>query len=724
MGVCIPAKDAYCLAMARIRTRRAGALGALLAGFLAASAAAVLPQQSGTVDALTQANVRIDGEAANQVSGEAVASAGDVNGDGIGDVIVGAGTGSAAYVVFGRPDQGTIDLAALGAGGFKISGANQIGNSVAGIGDMNGDGLSEVAVNAFGAGKTFVIFGKTSATAVNVAALGGAGFEVTGATGGVGPAGDVNADGAADLLAGDTQLNFSGRANSGGAYVIFGKASSTAVSTAALGSAGYVIGGAANNHGAGAQVTGGRDVNGDGIADQVISADNAAFNGRNGSGSVYVAFGKNSTAAVDLNVAASGFRIDGQVASDGLGRSVALGGDMNGDGLSEVVAGSSFADNPSGADTSSGSAYVVFGKASNAVVDLATSGWGFRIDGVEPGDQAARSLGGGGDVNGDGLPEVVVGALFTDNNGRSNSGSAYVVFGKASTTTVDLGALGAGGIRIDGAAADDSLGRGVAAAGDFNGDGRADVIGGAEFADNNGRGSSGSSYVVYGFGAPQLAYPGSITATFGMPITPLSPSLVRRTGTATFSVDPPLPAGLALDAATGTISGTPTAAGATTVHTVTLSDLAGSASAPVSVGVVPIPSGPPPGGLLEGRCANVKRGNSRANRIRGTAKGDRLIGRGGNDVLSGLARDDCLQGDAGNDVLSGGTGKDQLKGGAGRDRLTGGRGRDSFDGGAGNDTIVAADRVKETVRCGKGRDSVRADKADRLIGCERVKRSR
>lgn len=713
--------------MARIRTRRAGALGALLAGFLAASAAAVLPQQSGSVDTLTQANVRIDGEAAAQVSGEAVAGAGDVNGDGIDDVIVGAGTGSAAYVVFGRPDQGTIDLAALGAGGFKISGANQLGNSVAGVGDMNGDGRSEVAVSAPGVAKAFVIFGKGSASAVNVAALGTDGFEITGPSGGVGAAGDVNSDGAADLLVGDPLLNFSARNGSGGAYVVFGKSSSTAVSTAALGASGYLIGGAATNHGAGAIVAGGRDVNGDGVPDQVISADNAAFNGRNGSGAVYVAFGKGSTTTVDLNVATSGFRIEGQAASDGLGRSVALGGDMNGDGLSEVVAGSSFADNPSGnagQDGSSGSAYVVFGKASNVAVDLATSGWGFRVDGVESGDQAARSLGGGGDVNGDGLPDVVVGALFTDNNGRSNSGSTYVVFGKPSTTTVDLGALGAGGIRIDGAAADDSLGRGVAAAGDFNGDGRADVIGGAEFADNNGRGSSGSSYVVYGFGVPQLAYPGSISATPGMPIAPLSPSLVRRTGTATFSVDPPLPAGLALDPATGTFSGTPAAASATTVHTVTLTDLAGSTTAPVSVTVLAVPSGPPPPSLLEGRCANVKRGNSRANRIRGTAKGDRLIGRGGNDVLSGLAGDDCLQGDAGNDVLSGGTGRDQLKGGAGRDRLSGGRGRDSFDGGAGNDTIVANDRVKETVRCGRGRDSVRADKADRLIGCERVKRSR
>ena len=101
-------------------------------------------------------------------------------------------------------------------------------------------------------------------------------------------------------------------------------------------------------------------------------------------------------------------------------------------------------------------------------------------------------------MNGDGRADVLVGAFGADYNGRKASGSAYVVFGKASPKRVDLAALGAGGFRVDGAAADDSAGSSVAGAGDVNQDGRADVLVGAPRADNNRRTGSGSTYVVFG----------------------------------------------------------------------------------------------------------------------------------------------------------------------------------------------------------------------------------
>lgn len=118
----------------------------------------------------------------------------------------------------------------------------------------------------------------------------------------------------------------------------------------------------------------------------------------------------------------------------------------------------------------------------------------------------------------------------------------------------------------------------------MNGDGRADVIVGAPAADDNGRDGSGSAYVVYGFGTPALSYPGPVDATVGQSIPPLVPSLAR-TGLAALSVSPPLPAGLTLDPSTGVISGLPTAPRAATTHTVTMTDLAGSAQAPVAVTV-------------------------------------------------------------------------------------------------------------------------------------------
>jgi len=121
-----------------------------------------------------------------------------------------------------------------------------------------------------------------------------------------------------------------------------------------------------------------------------------------------------------------------------------------------------------------------------------------EIHGAGASDGAGDSVAGAGDVDGDGLGDVVIGAPGTRNNGRTNSGSAYVVFGRETPLNTDLAALGDRGVRIDGAAANDRAGYAVAGVGDMNGDGRADVLVGAHAADNNGRSNSGSAYVVFG----------------------------------------------------------------------------------------------------------------------------------------------------------------------------------------------------------------------------------
>ena len=133
-----------------------------------------------------------------------------------------------------------------------------------------------------------------------------------------------------------------------------------------------------------------------------------------------------------------------------------------------------------------------------------------------------------------------------------------------------------------------------------------------------------------------------------------------------------------------------------------------------------------------GACANRIRGTSRRDRLNGTAGGDRIRGLAGDDVLNGLDGDDCLEGGAGGDRLtgsrgrnrlSGGAGNDTLTGGADNDRLTGGPGRNTYRAGAGNDQVLAANGSRDAVDCGPGRDTARADRTDRLRGCERVRRS-
>jgi FG-GAP repeat/FG-GAP-like repeat/Putative Ig domain len=421
------------------------------------AAPAALPQQSGVVDLLSQAATRIDGPAGGNLAGYSVSGAGDVNGDGRPDVVVAARFASfnnraqsgAAYVVFGGGSSTSIDLLSLGAGGFRIGGAapGDYADAVAGVGDVNGDGRADVAV------------------------------------------GSPNADS-------------HGRAESGSAYVVFGKASTTPVDLAALGDGGFRIDGAAPSNFAGRSVAAAGDVNADGRPDVLVGAPLADHNGRDDSGTAYVVFGKASTAAVDLAaLGPSGFRIDGAFGVDEAGDSVSGAGDVNRDGRQDVIVG---APGASGSGRpASGSAYVVFGKSSTTNVDLQLLGdGGFRIDGAATLEHTGDGVAGVGDVNGDGWPDVAVGATDASTSGRSDSGAAYIVFGKSTTELVDLAALGGNGFRIDGPAVNDEAGDPLAPAGDVNGDGRPDVLVGVPLADNNARPLSGSAYVVYGKSSP------------------------------------------------------------------------------------------------------------------------------------------------------------------------------------------------------------------------------
>lgn len=510
----------------------------------AATRASVQPQQ-GPVDLLGQANVQIDGAAEGQHAGWSVAGAGDVNGDGKADVLVGApfsdnndrvGSGS-AYVIFGQQPTTKIDLAAVGNRGFRIDGAAEgdfAGGSVAGAGDMNGDGKADVIVGAEEAdsnsreqsGSAYVVFGAKSTTTVDLAALGSRGFQIDGAAAGdsagfsVAAAGDVTGDGRADVVVGAPRADSTepdpGQSEegdpvqptfldqSGSAYVIFGQGSTSTVDLATLGSRGFRIDGADQYDRAGWSVAGAGDMNGDGKADVIVGAPFTYNNERLNSGSAYVVFGQASPDTIQLSALGErGFRIDGAAENKGFygsllggaGSSVAGAGDVNADGRGDIIIGA-MAAGDNGREAS-GAAYVVFGKSSIDNVDLAGVNWGFQINGATAFDFTGRSVAGVGDANGDKRADVLVGAEQADGNGRDDSGSAYVVFGQMSRKTIDLAALGSLGLRIDGAAADELSGWSVAGISDVNGDGQSDVLLGAHAADNNEREDSGSAYVVF-----------------------------------------------------------------------------------------------------------------------------------------------------------------------------------------------------------------------------------
>src|SRR6267154_620100 len=377
---------------------------------------------------------RIDGEAAGNYAGFSVSSAGDINGDGFADIIIGADAGSPnglysgiSYIVFGKASgfSPTFQLSSLSGGnGFQINGEAAYGfagYSVAGAGDINGDGFADFIVgapflspNGTGSGASYIVFGKASSFGANfeLSSLNGtSGFQINGEAAGdnagfsVSSAGDVNGDGFADFIIGAPNAGPNG-AKSGASYVVFGKSSgfSSNLDLSSLnGSNGFQINGKTAGDYAGAAVSAG-DINGDGLTDLLIGAPSAAPNGLY-SGAAYVVFGKASGFPASLELSSlngsNGFQINGDSAYSLAGSSIASAGDVNGDGITDIIIGAH------GANGKSGAAYVVFGRASGwgANLDLSSLNGtnGFKISGEAVGDYAGYSVSSAGDVNGDGF---------------------------------------------------------------------------------------------------------------------------------------------------------------------------------------------------------------------------------------------------------------------------------------------------------------------------------
>jgi Ca2+-binding RTX toxin-like protein len=663
----------------------------------------------------------INGIAPGDFSGYSVSGAGDINGDGISDVIIGAiaadpnGVSSGqSYVVFGSSQgfQPIIDLSSLnGRNGFRIDGiaaGDQLGYSASNAGDVNGDGIQDLIIGANRAnpngddsGQSYVIFGSRNSFAATVSpsSLNGTnGFKINGIAVGdrsgtfVSEAGDFNGDGIDDLVIGARSADPNG-SDSGQSYVVFGKrgGNSDLELSTLNGSNGIIINGVAPGDNSGVSVNRAGDVNGDGISDLIIGASRANPNGDD-SGQSYVLFGSRQrfSNVIELSTlnGSNGFTIDGISANDRFGYAATSAGDINGDGIGDVIIGSYYAD-PNGV-SNAGQSYIIFGNSNgfSRKIDLNSLNGsnGFKINGIASGDVSGSALSSIGDVNGDGIGDVLIGATYASPDGRSRAGQNYVVFGsrRGFSETLELSSLnGTNGFKINGISPEDISGVAVSGAGDVNGDGISDLIIGAAFSSPNGNAQAGQSAVVFGkvgIGADGVfelsrLLPGSTNVG-----TPGNDNLLGTSGSDQFvgSGGSDTINGLAgNDSVSYAAIGGPITLRATGIVTKST----GGTDQLISIESIT-------GSFGAGDRIDAFTPASTASIVANLTTGSFVVnGATPSPLTFTVSNFENITGTTNNDIITGNLAGNVLDGGAGNDQLFGSGGSDTINGGAGNDIV-------------------------------------
>ncbi len=428
----------------------------------------------------------------------------------------------AVYIAYGSDTPFTSDyeLSSIDSlTGFTVKSIDQndkIGTSLA-TGDINGDGIDDLIIgagsagtgNANGPGHVYVIFGKdtTYSEAFSLSNLDGTnGFIITGETNGDNfgqsvATGDVNNDGYDDILIGASNYeDVNGIYSANGAvYLYYGKPSGYSYSTAIAdeitnSNATFFEGKFAIRLGSQIEIG---DINNDNYGDIIIGSENDSPNG-GASGSIYVVYGsgtKFSSKVIlgDISSNGTGLQIKGAAGNHRIGTSVSYG-DINNDGINDILFGAA----------SLNKAFVVYGKnnlPSTIEMSAFADSIGFTIESDIVGQRIGYSIA-SGDLNNDSIDDILIGAYYSDLNG-TDTGTSYIIFGKKSSfgdgvNVTDLKAQE--GLVIYGENTYDRSGEKVAI-GDVNNDGIEDALIGSSGADPNG--SSSGAVFAY-FNSPTL----------------------------------------------------------------------------------------------------------------------------------------------------------------------------------------------------------------------------
>lgn len=520
--------------------------GGLLFGIMVAFAQADTP----IVDlSANEENFRVMGQNALDWLGEM--TTGDVNADGIPDLIVGASgydagamiNAGAVYVIFGSANlSGTLNLDAESADitfhGYQAGG---IAGHVVASGDPNGDGYADIIIGAdllddggrTDTGAVFVIYGPITEPVTTPISLDDSnwvdltiyGQAASERFGRAVATGDVNGDGTDDLAGGAYRADRPEGADCGRTYVFYGSGtlSGTIDLNAAPASADVTITGTTGSRLGRSIATG--DVDGDSVDDLIIGAYYAD------PGEVALIYGSNTlSATIDLSTTnitgqGLGLRVRGVNTGDGFGFFVGAG-NINGDqdtdtgvGYADILVSAYL-----GGSNEDGRGYTLYGGPEiTAGVTITSGTWTVPISDcaditlypADTGDRLGRSVA-SGDLNADGYDDFVIGASHADPDGRSNAGETYVFYGGTHlSSTITISPTGNTDLTVLGELADDEAGRSTAA-GDLNGDGVADLIVGAVLASNN----VGEVYVIWGPAATAISMTSSADVVeAGDPVT-------------------------------------------------------------------------------------------------------------------------------------------------------------------------------------------------------------